>query len=444
MNIVLSLDIGTSKLAAVAADCASRRLVARESVPNPAKVEGCGEGRHEQDPEATWQTCLGLLRRLCASGAFDPRMASTLALAGQMHGVLLVDSACRPLTNLITWCDRRAETLPDAVAHETWPAERTGCFLHAGYGNATLAALAATGAIPAGARAMSIADYVAARLTGVMATDVTHAASWGLCDLHVRRWDEELVARLGLPPGLLPEIRPDLAELGFVRADLDLPPQVMVRLPIGDNQASYIGACGFDGDALLLNLGTGGQISLPIPSFACCEGMETRPMPFGGFLLVGASLCGGRAYAVLEQFFRETLTAFTGCAPSSGELYAAMDRLAAAATGELVVDTRFAGTRLDPAARGRIEGIGLENFTPGALARGVTRGMIRELAAMVPAERRGSYARVVVSGNAIRRNPLAMPFVSEAFDLPCTAAETPEEAAAGAAWAAAKAAGLLS
>ena len=443
MAVVLSLDIGTSKLAAVAGDCASRRLMARESVPNPATVEGCGEGHHEQDPEAAWEACLGLLRRLCASGAFDPRTVRTIALTGQMHGVMLVDSACRPRSNLITWCDRRAGTLPAVVAREAWPTERTGCFLNAGYGGATLAALAAAGSIPAGARALTIADYVAARLSGVVATDVTHAASWGLCDLRRRRWDEELVVRLGLPPGLLPEIRPDLAELGPLRGDLGLPPQVTVRLPIGDNQASYLGACGFGGDALLLNLGTGGQVSLPIPAFACCTGMETRPLPFGGFLLVGASLCGGRAYALLERFFRETLAAFTGRAPSPGELYGVMDRLAAAATGELIVDTRFAGTRLDPAVRGRIDGIGLDTFTPGALARGVTRGMIRELAVMVPDDRRGSCARIVVGGNAIRKNPLAMPFVSEAFGLPCVAVETPEEAAAGAAWAAARAAGLL-
>ncbi len=444
MAVVLSLDVGTSKLAAAAGDCASRRLVARESAPNPATVEGCGEGRHEQDPEAVWQACLGLLRRLCASGDFDPRAVRTLGLTGQMHGVLLVDSACRPCSNLVTWCDRRAETLPAVVARAAWPVERTGCFLHAGYGGATLAALAAAGAIPPRARALTIADYVASRLGGVVATDVTHAASWGLFDLRRRRWDEELVARLGLPSGLLPGIRPDLAELGPLREDLGLPPQVTVRLPLGDNQASYIGACGFGGDALLLNLGTGGQVSLPVPAFATCAGLETRPLPFGGFLLVGASLCGGRAYAVLERFFRQTVEAFGGRAPAPGELYGAMDRLAAAAAGELSVDTRFAGTRLDPAARGRIDGIGIDTFTPGALARGVTRGMIRELAEMVPRDRRGRCARVVVSGNAIRRNPLAMPFVGEAFGLPCIAADTPEEAAAGAAWAAARAAGLLS
>ena len=29
-------------------------------------------------------------------------------------------------------------------------------------------------------------------------------------------------------------------------------------------------------------------------------------MPGSGYLLAGASLCGGRAYALLEQFFRST------------------------------------------------------------------------------------------------------------------------------------------
>ena len=54
---------------------------------------------------------------------------------------------------------------------------------------------------------------------------------------------------------------------------------------------------------MLVNVGTGSQFSVFTPHYLQADGLETRPMPGGGYLLAGASLCGGRAYALLEQFF---------------------------------------------------------------------------------------------------------------------------------------------
>lgn len=195
MDLVLSLDIGTSKLAAVVGDCASRQIVAWQSVPNSATRTTRGEGCHEQDPEVIWRACRGLLRCLCESDAFDPRLVRTLAITGQMHGVLLVDPACRPCTHLITWCDRRAAALPAVLAREAWPAARTGCALHAGYGGATLSALATAGAIPKGARALTIADYIAARLSGIVATPSAKT-----------RWRRRLSARRSVCRASLPTL----------------------------------------------------------------------------------------------------------------------------------------------------------------------------------------------------------------------------------------------
>ena len=302
--------------------------------------------------------------------------------------------------------------------------------------SATLAASAREKAIPAGARALTIADYLAAKLCGVIATDATHAASWGIMDLRHRCWDRELLERLGIPPAVLPEIRPGLSELGRLNVDLGLPPEVTVRLPLGDNQASFIGTCGLKHNAMLLNLGTGGQISLPSPEFSRRPELETRPLPFGGYLLVGASLCGGRSYAQLKNFFRQTVHAFTGHEPADGELYAVMDRLILAAEQEPAVDTRFAGTRMEPLTRGSITGIGIDNFTPAALCRGFTRGMIRELTGMVDPQMTGKFKQVMVGGNAVRKNPAAQQFITEELGLPCVRTDSREEAATGAALAA--------
>ena len=95
----------------------------------------------------------------------------------------------------------------------------------------------------------------------------------------------------------LPEICEDMEVLGMYK---DIP----VTVAIGDNQASFLGAAGSENNTLLVNMGTGGQISVLTDQYFETEGIEARPFLGGKYLLVGASLCGGKAYALLENFFR--------------------------------------------------------------------------------------------------------------------------------------------
>ena len=443
MNIILSLDIGTSKIAALAFDCGNRKSAAVVSAVNQATIVGLPAGHHEQSPEIIFRQCLELLRQLMDSGKFPVEAIKAIAVSGQMHGVLLVDRNLKPLSNLITWCDQRAAELTAGLDRSGWPLEHRGCYLHPGYGGATLAVLAAENQIPSGATALTIADYVAAKLCGTAATEPTHAASWGIMNIKRNCWDMEIIERLQLSPGILPEIKSSSGVLGTAVCETGLPQNVKICSPLGDNQASFIGTCGLENASLLLNLGTGGQISLPCQDFSVHDGLETRPMPFGGFLLVGASLCGGRSYALLKDFFKDTVCEFTGKELADGELYRIMDELAQEAGTALNVDTRFAGTRLKPAQRGSIASLGVDNFTPAALTLGFMHGMVDELCEMVPPEMLNNFTKVMASGNAVRKSPLAQQLISEKLGLKCELTGSKEEAATGAALAAAKSLELL-
>ena len=81
---------------------------------------------------------------------------------------------------------------------------------------------------------------------------------------------------------------------------------------IGDNQASFLGSVGMQAGAALVNMGTGGQISLLSDQYFEAPGIEARPLKKGKYLLVGSSLCGGRAYAALERFFKSYVSAAGG------------------------------------------------------------------------------------------------------------------------------------
>lgn len=468
-RVVISLDIGTSKLCGLALSCESLQPMAICSEVNDAEIANLPTGYHEQNPLRIRDLCLGLIKRLLSEKKVHSREVVGIGITGQMHGVMLVNSELEPQSNLITWRDRRTlendkpgyiDNVVEALGTDLQ--KRTGCHLNVGYGGATLHWLIENNKIADGAVALTIADYVAGCLTGVIATEATHAASWGIFNVQDSAWDEEAIRNLGISKDVLPEVRYTAQSLGMIKPvfaqQLGLGDKVQVCSPVGDNQASVIGAGGFVGDAAMLNLGTGGQISIPQKDYLFVERLETRPMPFGlrryqssrGFILVGASLCGGWAYAYLQKFIQATVREFAAVEVSDEEIYNRMNADAVktekGASG-ITVDTRFSGTRLEPNLRGSISGIGAENFTIGNLVRGFVEGMVRELADMADAagvSRRIGITRIIADGNAVRKNPVVAEVIESIFGLPCYISTNRESAACGAAYAAAVGLGLVS
>jgi sedoheptulokinase len=219
-----------------------------------------------------------------------------------------------------------------------------------------------------------------------------------------------------------------------------------VFAPLGDNQAGFLGAVRDVAGMALLSVGTGGQISawLPgLPAGGARSGvLEARPFPGGGVLVVGATLCAGRAYALLEGFFHAVLEAFR--ASAGGPLYDRMNELASGpvdpTAGGLRVDTRFNGTREDARITGAVQGIRLHNLTPATLTRGFVAGIAEELHGRYEAlarERDAPVRSLVGSGNGLRLNPALREEVERRFALRVRLPRLREEAALGAALAAA-------
>ena len=209
---------------------------------------------------------------------------------------------------------------------------------------------------------------------------------------------------------------------------------IPVYAAIGDNQASFLGATGGDRACMLVNVGTGSQFSVFSPDYLSCPGLETRPFP-GGYLIVGASLCGGRAYALLERFLASAAEVVTGVPADS--CYEAMDR--ALSRGEKPdnlpnLTPLFQGTRENPALRGSITGLDPENFTFPHLIWAMLEGMAEELHAMYLRYIDCSHktARLVGSGNGLRKNKHLQASFSRCFGQPLQMSDCLEEAAVGA------------
>ena len=432
-DLVLGIDVGTTKIAAVVADgegCVEAAVSRAHEAGVPTQ-----EGRAEQDAVMLLDKTWAVVREL--PDALRQRVRG-IGVTGQMHGVVLLDAGHTPVTPLVTWQDGRCledETFLDALY------ETTGHRLHTGYGLATLVWMQRQHPAEAVA-ASTIQDLVVAHLCGLPrpVTDPSDAASWGLFDLQTLAWDAAAVERSGLPLSILPVIHPFGSVAGSLdyemASQLGLPPGLPVHVAIGDLQASLLATLRDPEDDVALTLGTGGQATVitadPIDAGALCPTCKYWPYPGGRFAMVAASLSGGAAWAWLVDSMRSWLDDLNVEGPSREELFDQINTLGLNASSELVVHSHFLGERHDPSLRGSIDGLTLSNFSVGALARGLARSIVLNLRNMLPPDALVDRKRIVGSGNALRRAPLLQQMAEEVFGLPLTLVDGREEAATGA------------
>ena len=253
-------------------------------------------------------------------------------------------------------------------------------------------------------------------------------------------------------------LMPDICESGTVLGGLStamarktgLPAGLPVCNAIGDNQAAVLGSVPAGQPAIQINVGTGGQISWPVPRFTRLPGMETRYLPVKRLMLVGPGLSGGDAYAWVNRTAAKWLAAF-GVERSADDIYARMNELVNELAEKLpeddlpVCEPLFRGTRWKPAARGEFHGVTFENFSLGHVARAVLRGIAQGMYTFYEAagENRPRHLdRIVGSGNGLRKNPLLVREISRRFDRPVWFPTHTQEAAYGAALLAGASTGL--
>lgn len=422
----LGLDIGTTTISAVILQ--ENSVLASRTVKNDSFLTG-NSWERLQDPETIRVTALDTVESLLRE---HPDTAA-IGVTGQMHGILYLNAKGNPVSPLYTWQDGRGEQLrEDGKTWVQWLSETTGYALATGFGLVTHAYNVYNGLVPPEAVVFcTVSDYLAMILSGrsTPAIDPTNAASLGVYDSRRGDFDREALARAGLDCTLLPSLAKEPI-LGV--GPFGLP----VAAALGDNQASFLGCVGSSTDTLLVNMGTGGQISIFSPVYLETEALETRPFPDGGWLLVGASLAGGRSYALLEQFFRQVVEMVHGPCDS---VYAAMSRAldqAGPVENYLQTTTTFLGTRKDPKCRGSFTQIGADNFTPVHMMHGVMHGMAQELYTMFRSYLDAGGAlptRMMGSGNGLQKNPYLCRIFEETFGYPLSLSTKNEEAACGAA-----------
>ncbi len=436
---VLALDIGTTTLSAVVVDDITGALVHQTAEDSLSQIHG-EKWESLQHPEIIAAKALDMAGNL--TRRYAPIAA--IGLTGQMHGIVYMDAGGDAVSPLYTWQDARGDQM---MGHsgETYAeclTRLTGHPVATGFGATTHYWHVANGCVPEGACCFStIHDYVGMKLTGrkKALTHASDAASLGLFDRSAGAFDESAIRRAGLDPAFFPQVASGADLIGRT-AD-----GIPVAVAIGDNQAGFIGTVKDGADSIMINVGTSGQVSVESRVNVAQAPIESRPLDGAQSILVGSTLCGGRAYAILEGMFRSVLD-MAGI--QAEDLYGAMNALALEALERpdpLLIDTRFAGTRAEPAKRGAITGITTSNLTAAHLTGGVLQGIAGELHALyltMNALDGRARTALIGAGNALRKNPALVKALEMAFGLRLHIPVHREEAAYGAALFAMAAAGL--
>jgi len=430
MNI-LGIDIGTTTVTALVLDTQKSEVSRACTLKNDSFIEGRAFEKL-QNPNLIIETVKSAVKTVTESLTID-----AIGVTGQMHGLLYLDKDNTPCSPLMIWQDERGnEPYKNGLSYAEYLTKETGLKAASGFGLTTHFYNLINGEIPENAVMLcTIHDYLASLLTGTK--PVTHssdAASLGFYNLKENCFDENALSKVGIDKSFLPEVIKSTALAGKTVGDF-LPEGIPVAVAIGDNQGSFLGSVADAENSVLVNVGTGSQVSFVTEKVEELSCGEIRPLTDDKYIFVGASLCGGRAYAILKAFFEKCAQMLGGKAEN---LYSIMDEKAESISDFsdlLTVNCQFCGTRENPKIRGSIENIGIENFTPENLILGTLKGVSKELFDMYESELTlltAAPTTLVCSGNGLRKSEIWRRIFTEDFNMEATLPKHSEEAAVGA------------
>ncbi|MEL6204854.1 MAG: glycerol kinase GlpK [Pseudomonadota bacterium] len=452
MTYILSIDQGTTSTRAILFDASLKvAATAREEFTQHFPASGWVE----HDPADLWGTTAGTCREVMERVGARAADIAAIGITNQRETVVVWDkSTGKPVHNAIVWQDRRTANICAelrAAGHEPMVTERTGLLLDPYFSGTKLKWIldnveGARARAEAGDLLFGTVDtWLIWRLTGGAShvTDATNAARTLLYDIRKGRWSTTIAELLGIPMGMLPEVRDTAGHFGEARADL-----FGGSLPIlgvaGDQQAATVGQACFQPGMLKSTYGTGCFALLNTgaePVTSTNRLLTTIAYQFDGtptYALEGSIFVAG----AVVQWLRDGLQIIRA-APETHPLAEKADP-----GQDIVLVPAFTGLGAPywkPEARGAVYGL-TRSSGPAEFARAAlesvgyqTRDLLEAMRADWPAEGAGNTLRV---DGGMSASDWAMQFLSDILGAPVDRPQVLETTALGAAWLAGMQAGV--
>ena len=244
---VIALDQGTSSSRAIVFDHEGNALSVSQKeftqhFPRPGWVE--------HDPMEIWATESGVMMEAVAALGAHPDEIAAIGITNQRETTVVWDAATgKPVCNAIVWQDRRTSEFCDSLKAEGWTErirEKTGLLIDAYFSGTKVRWIlenvpgARERADKGELRFGTVDSWLVWNLTGgsVHVTDVSNASRTMLFNIHTLQWDEELLALMGIPASMMPEVRSSSEVYGTTSL---LGGEVPVAGMAGDQQAALFG-----------------------------------------------------------------------------------------------------------------------------------------------------------------------------------------------------------
>jgi glycerol kinase len=415
----------------------------RQIYPRPGWVE--------HDPEEIWANVRSVIAGALAKAGARPADVAAVGITNQRETTVIWEKASgRPIANAIVWQDTRTDRLIAELGGDVGQDRfRAACGL-------PLATYFSGPKIRwlldnlAGARAAAergellfgtMDAWLIWKLTGRHVTDVTNASRTMLMNLRTLDWDEALTDAIGVPPAMLPQIRPSAEVYGHAGEPLA---GVPVASALGDQQAALFGQTCFAPGEGKCTYGTGSFLLVntgerPVTSkhgLLTTAGYHVPGQP-PAYALEGSIAVSGS----LVQWVRDNL----GLIRSAAEIEALARTVDD--NGGCYFVPAFAGLfapywRAD--ARGVIAGL-TSYVTKGHIARAVLEAVAwqtREVVDAMAADAGGSPLTQLKVDGGMTANDLLMQFQADVLDVPVIRPSITETTCLGAAYAAGLAIGF--
>ena len=264
-DYVLAIDQGTTSSRAIIFDSSGAVLgMGQNEFPQHFPQSGWVE----HDPEDIWQSVLAACRDAFVAADLHASAITAIGITNQRETVLVWDRETgEPVTRAIVWQDRRTANYCEKLRRKGFErafSRRTGLLIDPYFSGTKLRwilenvpgvrARAERGELAFG----TVDTFLIWRLTGgkVHATDATNASRTLMYNIEKGEWDETLLAVLGVPRALLPEVKDCADDFGVADADV-LGAAVPIRGVAGDQHAAIIGQACFSPGMMKSTYGTG-------------------------------------------------------------------------------------------------------------------------------------------------------------------------------------------
>ena len=445
---ILALDQGTTSSRAILFDhqgqiCGSAAQEFPQHFPQSGWVE--------HDPNDIWQSQLAVARKVLHDNHIDAHQVLAIGVTNQRETTLIWDRKTgEPLAPAIVWQDRRTADLCDdlrAAGKAKKISDISGLELDAYFSASKLKWL--LDHVP-GARAKAkhgglafgtVDSWLVYKLTGQHVTDVSNASRTMLFNIHLMRWDYDLLHLFDIPESVLPQIVSSSEEVGNTHPGL-FGAAIPVAGIAGDQQAATFGQACHKPGMVKNTYGTGCFMLMHLgrhPVASHNRLLTTVGWRVDGetdYLLEGSVFMGGATV----QWLRDGL----GIIRSSAEV----EELAASVpdSGGVFMVPAFVGLgapHWDAYARGSLFGLS-RGSTRAHIARAALEAIAYQSAELMTAMQKDAsipLTEVRADGGAAR-NDLLMQFQADLLGVPVVRPLVTETTALGAAYLAGLAVGF--